>query len=411
MSTASQEWRRSWRVVAGSSIGIASGLSVWSFVVSSFVEPQQRAFGWSRGDMALAFNASIVAAFLSPLAGRLTDQFGVRPVLLAAMILLGLDYIAMANMNGSLALYYVLYSVQTVIGLGTTGITFARAVTSWFEASRGLALAGSRIGLGAIGGALPLLVYGAVDRFGWQGGYYAMAALALGVGLPVSWFLVHERQATPMPVSPNSAGREKGLRFWLDLVTDWRVVALCLAGGLTYGPLIGILGQLQPILTDRGIEAATAAELRGMLAVAVFAATVLTGFFLDRFWAPLVACLATLGPVLGCLLLAGAQSTLGLGVAILLIGFAQGAEINILAYLTARYFGMRAYSTIYGLNVMTISLFSAAGGALFGQAYDRFGDYREVLMVGAGCFALSALCYLAMGRYPAEPDVTAPQPA
>src|ERR1700722_9139770 len=104
MSTASQEWRRNWRVVVGSAIGIASGLSVWSFVVSSFVQPQQQAFGWSRGEMALAFTASIVAAFLSPLAGRLTDRFGVRPVLLTAMVLLGLDYIAMANMNGSLAL-------------------------------------------------------------------------------------------------------------------------------------------------------------------------------------------------------------------------------------------------------------------------------------------------------------------
>jgi predicted MFS family arabinose efflux permease len=210
--------------------------------------------------------------------------------------------------------------------------------------------------------------------------------------------------------SVESGGQPKGPRFWLELVTNWRVIALCLAGGLTYGPLIGIMGQLQPILTDRGIAASMAAELRGLLAVAVFAATILTGLLLDRLWAPLVGFLATLGPVLGCFLLVTAHSPLALGVSIFLIGFAQGAEINIVAYLTARYFGMRSYSTIYGLSVMVISLFSAAGGSLFGQAYDRFGDYKEVLLVGAGCFALSAFCYLALGRYPAAPGKAVVQP-
>jgi len=249
---------------------------------------------------------------------------------------------------------------------------------------------------------LPLLVYGAVARFGWQGGYYALAALALGIGLPVSWFLVHERHADRAPGASRTGADSRGA--W-RLLADRRVLVLCLAGGLTFAPLIGIMGQLQPILTDRGLSPDTAAGLRGLLAVAVLVATAGTGVFLDRLWAPLVACIATLGPVLGCLLLAGAHSAAELGLAIVLVGLAHGAEINILAYLTARYFGMRAYATIYGLNVMTISLFSAAGGALFGQAYDRLGNYSAVLLAGAACFAVSALCYLAMGRYPEVPGL------
>jgi hypothetical protein len=53
--------------------------------------------------------------------------------------------------------------------------------------SRGLALSASRLGLAAFGAIAPVLLYGAIARFGWQGGYYGMTALVLGFGLPISW--------------------------------------------------------------------------------------------------------------------------------------------------------------------------------------------------------------------------------
>jgi hypothetical protein len=88
-----------------------------------------------------------------------------------------------------------------------------------------------------------------------------------------------------------------------------------------------------------------------------------------------------------------------------LIGLAQGAEINIVAYMTARYFGMAAYAIIYGLCVAAIGISSALGGVLFGKAYDYFGGYHQALLVSAGFFLVSALSYLAMGRYPEQPGL------
>lgn len=405
---ARQEWRRSWWVVVGPAIGIACGLSTWSFVASFFVEPLQNAFGWSRGQIGMAYYANVAGAILAPFLGRLVDRFGVRPILLTAMLLFGLHFIALANMTGSLTLYYGLNLSLVLVGMATSGLTFTRAVSSWFDASRGLALSASRLGLAAFGAIVPVLLYGAIARFGWQGGYYGMSALVLGIGLPISWLWVRDRRGDPASAAiARAAGNESsGTRLWIALLTNRRVLILCLASALTYAPLIGILSQLQPILREQGLDPATAAWLGGVPSIAILAATLLIAGLLDRLFAPLVGCLATLLPVLGCFLLTlDHPGVMVAGAAVILIGLAQGAEINIVAYMTARYFGMAAYATIYGLCVAAIGISSALGGVLFGKAYDYFGGYHQALLVSAGSFLVSALSYLAMGRYPEQPGL------
>jgi hypothetical protein len=151
---------------------------------------------------------------------------------------------------------------------------------------------------------------------------------------------------------------------------------------------------------------AVAATLASVLAISVVAGALTTGLLVDRIWAPIVGCIFTLLPVAGCaVLLAPHPGLVTLGVAIALIGLAQGAEIDVVAYMVARYFGMGAYSAIYGMIVMLITLMSSAAGVLFGAAFDRSGSY-DLAIVGAGAvFALGAVTYLLMGRYPPHPGL------
>ncbi|MCY1449849.1 hypothetical protein D9M71_666170 [compost metagenome] len=87
-------------------------------------------------------------------------------------------------------------------------------------------------------------------------------------------------------------------------------------------------------------------------------------------------------------------------VALVLLGLGQGAEIDVVAFMIARYFGLRSYASIYGLSVFFIASMVALGGSLIGLSYDYFGDYDVALLVAACCFVISAFSYLAMGRYP-----------
>jgi MFS family permease len=87
-------------------------------------------------------------------------------------------------------------------------------------------------------------------------------------------------------------------------------------------------------------------------------------------------------------------------IAIILVGFAAGAEIDIVGYLTARYFGMKSYGLIYGTIMMASTLFLAACGYAGGRLYDVYHGYREALMLFAGLYAVSAVSYLLLGPYP-----------
>lgn len=74
-------------------------------------------------------------------------------------------------------------------------------------------------------------------------------------------------------------------------------------------------------------------------------------------------------PAVGCLFLLNdsVPAAVFYG-AILLIGLGQGAEIDIVAFMIARYFGLRSYGTIYGLSTLGIALGVALGASAIGRS-------------------------------------------
>ncbi|MGP3791592.1 MFS transporter [Pseudomonas sp. B392_1p] len=392
------EWRAQWRLGLAALIGTGVCFSVWPSVSSLFVAPLQEAFGWSRGEIALAHNASLAAAFVSPVLGRLIDRVGVRPVLLSGLLLTAMAYFLLAALRGPLPMYYLLYTVLCLVGATTTGLTFTRVVSGAFVGSRGLALAVTRSGLALSGALLPPMVFAIIATYGWRMGFVALGALVLLLALPVAWLWI--RGASLAPVVADG-GAHKPRSSLIGLLRNHKVLLICVASALNYAPIVALLSQFQPLLVSKGLGAAEAAALIGLVGVSALVGALLTGMLVDRIWAPLVACIFTLGPALGCLMLLPESIELYVAiVALILLGLGQGAEIDVVAFMIARYFGMRSYASIYGLSVFFIAAMVALGGSLIGLAYDYFGDYDIALLVAASCFVISAFSYLAMGRYP-----------
>lgn len=394
-----KEWREQWRLGTAALVGTAVSFSVWPSLSSLFIAPLQEAFGWSRGEIALAQNANLAAALLSPVLGRLIDRLGVRPVLLGGLLLTSLAYFLMALLQRSLPLYYALYTFLSMVGVTTSGLSYTRVVSGAFVASRGLALALTRSGLALSGAVLPSLIFGVINRYGWRMGFVTLGTLILLLALPSSWRWIRGASVAPLAVArhPLAVGRQS----LLALLGNRRVLLICLAASLSYAPIVALLSQFQPLLTGKGLSAGEAAAAIGLVGLSALVGALLTGMLVDRFWAPLVACLFTLGPALGCLVLLQPHLSTWMAVlALVLLGLGQGAEIDLLAFMVARYFGLRSYAAIYGLSVLFIAALVALAGSLIGQAYDRFGNYDVALLVAAVCFLCSALSYLSMGRYP-----------
>ena len=397
------EWRQSWRPGVAAIIGGSLGYSLWSAVSSLFVVPLQTEFGWSRGDIAAANYVGLFTAFVAPFLGRLVDRIDAKPVLMGGLILVSICYVALSQIRADIAYFYALYFLLMLFGLATTGITVTRIIAGNFDKSRGSSLAFARSALGISAALTPLLLSPAIMRFGSTGGFLVMAGFACCVALPMVYFLVPDRKNAG---SLNVAFPQLNANRWQALLTQPKVRILCVAAALNYAPVAAIISQVQPIGISKGLSPVVAAGGIAALGGAAALGALLSGFLVDRFWAPAVAFAFNILPAGGCIALAlmgGDISPTAFYATVFLVGIGQGAEIDVVAFMIARYFGLASYSTIYGLSVLFIAISSAVSASLIGRAYDVFGDYNEAILGAAASFALASIAYLAMGRYPNTP--------
>lgn len=409
------EFTRSWRVLAASVAGLAFGTV--PVVVNSvgFAFPLlQRDTGWSLTQLSaglLIYGLSTAA--LAPFCGVLADRFGIRRIALASLAGFATMLAALAAFaTTSLAVYYALWALLALLGIGTMAIVWSRTVNLWFVRTRGLALGILLMGTSLASLVVPQVAVRAADLGGWRGVFAAMAALPLLLAAPLvlAWFRAPRAEETPAPL--DGAGRHLGLSarealrtrpFWL-LWTSILLVSLAYAGAHVHLP--GILAR-------HGITAVGAANLLGVLGAAVVAGRLGAGFLLDRFWGPGVCFPLLLLPVVSCWMLTGTGSGLGgLTLAVALLGVATGAEGDLLAYLASRYFGLRSFGQIAGFLYVPLGLAHAASPLLYAASRDVTGSYDAMLFVAMMLFAVGAGLLLGMGSYPEfRADDSAAEPA
>lgn len=394
------EWRVSWRPGLAALIAGSMGYSVFSAVSSLFVEPLQSQFGWSRGDIAFVHSFGLITAFAAPVVGGLTDRLGVRPILLIGLALTALGYGLLSRMEGSLAYYYGVYFLFSLAGMATTGITVTRIFSGAFARTRGTALALGRSALAIAGAILPQVLFPLILHYGTGGGYIALGALIVVLALPLVWLWVPSRAADLEAGRISASARADG---WRLLLANGKIRILIAASVLNYVPVVSLLSQMKPLAISKGLDAATAVGAVSAMGLAAAAGALLSGVLVDRFWAPAIAFVLNALPAVGCLVLLQGQvpPAVFLG-AVVLVGLGQGAEIDIVAFMIARYFGLRSYATIYGLSTLGIALGVACGATLIGRAYDVYGNYNVALIAASASFALASVLYLSMGRYPQE---------
>jgi hypothetical protein len=209
------------------------------------------------------------------------------------------------------------------------------------------------------------------------------------IAVPMVLLLLRER---PSSQAHATASQGSTLREAIARRRFWQ----CGAGFvLIGGPLAAVIVHLAPMLTDGGMTPAHAARLTGLLGVAIIAGRVCLGAASDRFHAPYVGFAFLLLPVGGCLLLAHGIAVPG----IISLGLAAGAEVDLLAYLCARYWGLKAYGQIYGWQLAAFSLAAGLAPIAMGVAQDRLGSYGPGLYVCAAAILAGALLIASLGRF------------
>ena len=410
------EFTRGWRVLIASLLGTAFGASPLPYnTIGFFIEPLQREFGWTKAEVSFGVTVyGVLGALLAPLFGWLADRYGVRRVALGSLTAFGLVFASFALIPGTLAWYYGLWTLIGLVGIGSTPITWSRAINLWFFRHRGLALGLTLVGTSISAMLLPTLTVQFVTHFGWRESFALLALLPLAVALPVglAWFReprVEERPAELVTAAGGGlvlAGRTLG-----EALREYRFYALWVSIVLISVAYGGALVHMPSMLGAQGFTPAQAASVMGVFGLSIFAGRIITGLLLDRFWAPLVTLPILCLPAVSCYLLA-TDHALTPSMAVLaafLLGFSSGAETDLIAYLAGRYFGMANYGQIYGMLYMAFGMSTAVSATLYGWVRDSTGSYDAMLFAAAIMFVVGALLLLTLGRYPSfdSTEVTA----
>jgi MFS family permease len=387
-----------WRVVLAACLGVMAGFgSLFVYTFTVFVKPLGAAFGWSREAVSLGFGlAAITLGVVSPLLGRWLDRFGPRRIILPCMAVYVCAITSLSLLRPGIWQFYATCIVLGLVGNGAAHLAYSRSISTWFQRRLGTALAFVMVGAGLGAMILPVFAQAIITRAGWRAAYLSLGVLALLLGLPLSWRYVRDRGSESRGAAPvEHSGRpwQQGLRSY----AFWIIVAVLFVSSISMN---GAITHLSALLTDRGITPGDAAICASLLGGSSLLGRVVVGWLLDRFFGARVALAINLITAAGIFLLARAGSFPAGCFAAALIGVGAGGEAAITPYLLTRYFGLRAFSTLYGLTWTFYAAAGAIGPVILGRAFDSTGSYSALLILLAAALALAAAMNLLLPQYP-----------
>lgn len=398
--TPREEFGRGWKTLLACSVGNGSGLSgIPFYTFSVFVLPLVAAFDWQRGDVTTAASFLIFGtAITAPIVGSFIDRFGAYRVSLISFALLCVGYYLLTKQHGQIAFFYAAWLAMSLVGGGTTPVVWTRSVNLWFDRGRGLALGLALAGSGLSGVLAPPLTNKAIATWGWQGGYIAIALYILVIAIPMIALFYRDRPTVDIHATSAAAAPAAGLTLSeaARSTAFWRI-----AVGFFFvsGVIAGLIINLVPLLVDRGMERASAAQIASIMGFAVLIGRVGIGYLLDRLPAPRVAAALLLLCAAGCWLLSRVDVPVwAISLCVVALGLGAAAEVDLVAYLTSRYLGMRAYGRIYGLQLSFFYLGAALGPWAFGKSFDRYQTYGPALYFAVGALIFGAIVVGLLGR-------------
>ena len=388
-----------WTVLAGGIIALW-GHASHTYAISALLKPISTELGFSRAAVAVATSIGRLEGGLeAPLTGWISDKYGPRWLILAGVLMMGLGLILMNSIQ-SLWAFYVVWGVMIGTGVNISlTVPLRTAITNWFVKKRGIAL-GTQMTLSGLAApiGLPIIVWLIINQ-GWRMSSVIGGVVMLLVCFPLVWFFVKQHGPEYYGLLPDGATVEEETSTTKQVVersvkyaaevgeVDFTLkqamrtpafwlVAFALNGTSLTGPALTL--HAIPFLTDRGIGPLVAAGMLAMRLTVGLPVRFFGGVISDhiskrhlRFIMSSGYLLQAVGTAIFLL-----QPTLAMiYVWFILDGLGQGAVIAIYPLMVGRYFGRKAYGSIFGLTTALMTPASIVAPIYFGWVYDTTGSY------------------------------------
>ena len=383
-------------------VGTLFGSSILPFMAIGLLTlPMTEEFGWTRTQFSGGLTSMMLVGSISaPFLGRLVDKIGVRRMIIGGTFVVGLITMALSQQDGSLWQFYAGFAILGFAG--TTAIGYSKVIGALFNKHRGKALAIFGVESSIAGAFAPKLIQYFIDDFGWRGMFVGLGLIILSV-IPVLLIWLKEPEASKQDgASAGAAAEPPGMTpkealktrdFWFILIASFIALA----------PAIGLQPHLVPYLVSRGISVDTAVWMFSIAQLAMAAGTVAGGFLLDKFDTAKVAApfsaMTAGGLMLYLFLSGGAAGFAFLLAATTMIGLAGGAKRPMGTVFQLRFFGLKSFATLIGIQAPFQAFCMGVSPLLVGMYFDRYGRYEPVFVIMSILMAITFFLYWFLGRY------------
>ncbi|NUT49936.1 MAG: MFS transporter [Saccharothrix sp.] len=390
-----------WRPLTAATVGIGLGVASLPFYTFGLFIPELEAeFGWSRSQLSsVLLIGSVINVLLAPLIGTVVDRYGVRIPSTVSLVALGGIFLLLAAVGQPFTAFLLLSSLMYVLAAASSPVSFTRAVNERFDRARGIALGIALAGAGLVAFLAPQIL-GAQIAEDWRGSYRVLAVVALvgavvvGVLMPRSRVLARPAARTGTSAAPR-LGPLLRTPLFARLAVTFFVLALALGGMPVH---------LVPLLRDAGVSPASAAGTASLVGISLIVGRLVVGLLVDRFFAPRIAA-AVLGvAAIGFLaLLFGGPGVAA--VAAIGLGLSLGGEVDVMGYLTARYYDLTYYGRLFGVLYAIFVLGVGTSPLLISWLRSATGGYDVALIASTALLVVAAALLVTSPRFPAKTPV------
>lgn len=375
-----------WRIVAAGAMfnALIAGLMNQSF--GSYFATLSEEKGWSKTALSGAYTMMpIEGAIMGPVLGWAIDRFGARRMIRFGVILFGLGFMLLSQIDTLPQLYGALFCIA--LGSSFSGhFPMNIVIIHWFERFRARALSSVSLGVAAGGMIVPVVAWG-MHTYGWRWTAFASGVIIIIGG----WYLasmVHGRPSDigetvdgvppAPPPEPGKAAlapqREFTAREALRTSAFWYI---SLGHGFALFAVVGVnVHSITHMKESLGYSLAQASFFFTLMLAAQFAG-VITGWFIgDRWQKRYIAAVCMGAHMVGLIMLAFATGPLMLVIFGILHGWAWGLRGPFMQAIRADYFGRKEIGMIIGISAMIIVIGQIGGPMVAGVTADLTGNYK-----------------------------------
>ena len=406
-----------WWVLLSAAIVLMTAFSMASYALPVFYPEFVRAFHWPRANVALGGSLkTLLIGLVAPLNGWFIDRKGVKAMLLAGILIVGISYAMLSEVDATRQ-YWVLCFFLGVGGSWIHHLPTQLLAATWFVKKRGMAI-GLLTGFGGFGDTLlPFLCVLLIRRSGWREALLTLPLLLIVPFLAVA-FIVRNKPgeigllpdgapeslppasthlSPPVHSSPSDNAAEamsagpgsESANF--RSAAFWMLAALLL---LTGWAMFSVWQHIPLFLRDGGYNAS-------LFSLFLFSSTIsrfVSGPLCDRITADYTTLLNLCLIALALLVLLFARSTAMIYFSMISFGFGYGGSITCRPLLVFEHFGGSRVGRLYGVATALFTTGAFFGPAVSGRIYDLTRSYHLAFLLALALIIISMTLLLLLRR-------------